>query len=188
MEGLVTYCIEYLLDGNLNHKNCFGLLRMASELGNYGRSAVWKPLHQGCLVYIRDHMALLGQALLKEEGGQALLSLDRASAYALHELFAGECDCLSCHALAADRNLLLSALARQFNVTQVPKKMAPMKKCPKCVEDVGNFLKTCHCGHQFVKGLVKKKGKTPTKKCPECPAELNIGVKSCTCGHVFVKK
>ncbi|CAE8644432.1 unnamed protein product, partial [Polarella glacialis] len=26
MEGLLTYCIEYLLDGNLSSKNCCGLL------------------------------------------------------------------------------------------------------------------------------------------------------------------
>ncbi|CAE8603765.1 unnamed protein product, partial [Polarella glacialis] len=96
MEGLVTYCIEYILDGNLSSKSCCGLLRMASELGKYGRSPVWKPLHQGCLVYIRDHLA----QVLQEEGGQAFLRLDQASLYLLLQE--------TTLTLAADRNLLLS--------------------------------------------------------------------------------
>ncbi|CAE8647213.1 unnamed protein product, partial [Polarella glacialis] len=96
MEGLVTCCIEYFLDGNLSSKSCCGLLRMASELGNYGRSPVWKPLHQGCFVYIRDHLA----QVLQEDGGQAFLRLDQASLYLLLQE--------TTLTLAADRNLLLS--------------------------------------------------------------------------------
>ncbi|CAE8632210.1 unnamed protein product [Polarella glacialis] len=75
MEGLVAYCIAHILDGNLTSKDCCGLLRMASEHGDFGRSPVWRPLHEGCMAYIRDHLA----EVLNEGGGQAILSLDRAS-------------------------------------------------------------------------------------------------------------
>ncbi|CAE8656020.1 unnamed protein product [Polarella glacialis] len=74
MEGLVAYCIAHILDGNLTSKDCCGLLRMASEHGDFGRSPVWRPLHQGCMDYIRDHLA----EVLNEGGGQAFLSLDKA--------------------------------------------------------------------------------------------------------------
>ncbi|CAE8641327.1 unnamed protein product [Polarella glacialis] len=75
MEGLVAYCIAHILDGNLTSKDCCGLLRMATEQGDFGHSPVWRPLHQGCMDYIRDHLA----EVLNEGGGQAFLSLDKAS-------------------------------------------------------------------------------------------------------------
>ncbi|CAE8659973.1 unnamed protein product [Polarella glacialis] len=75
MEGLVAYCIAHILDGNLASKDCCGLLRMASEHGDFGHSPVWRPLHEGCMDYIRDHLA----EVLNEGGGQAFLSLDKAS-------------------------------------------------------------------------------------------------------------
>ncbi|CAE8637505.1 unnamed protein product [Polarella glacialis] len=83
MEGLVAYCIAHILEGNLTSKDCCGLLRMASEHGDFGRSPVWRPLHKGCMAYIRDHLA----EVLNEGGGQAILSLDKASLCAVLNVF-----------------------------------------------------------------------------------------------------